>query len=526
MKKDKNLIGLVAASSLGTLIEWYDFFIFGSLAPLLSFHFFPKENPTAALLSTLATFAAGFVVRPFGAVFFGYLGDLVGRKYTFMLTLSIMGVSTFLIGLVPGFATIGYFAPLLVLILRLLQGLALGGEYGGATTYVGEHAPKGRRGFFTSWIQITAILGFLVSVVVVLITRSWLGEEKFNHWGWRIPFLISSVLFMVSVYIRMKMKESPLFEALKKTGGLSKNPVMASFVQKENLKYVLLALLGATMGQGVVCYTGQFYALNFMQKAGVEFTQTNSIVLIALFLGTPLFVFFGWLSDWIGRKWIMLVGMILAVLTYRPIYRSMLENIEVKNKILVVEGSTVTKSQLTEGEKKFEVVLVHSAYTDGSTQILSKKTEIFDPPSGKEPTVLEKKLQTFLDKAFGVEKKPEETLKNVIILGSSSYWALVWLVFIQVVYMALVYGPIAAFLIELFPTKIRYTSLSLPYHIGNGVFGGLVPFIATALVVQAQAQNLEEPNLAGLWYPIGVVAVCAVICFFYFNHRSYHRAED
>jgi len=506
-KTDQSLFLVVSASSVGTLIEWYDFYIFGSLATIISFHFFPAGNPTAALLSTLATFAAGFVVRPFGAVFFGRLGDLVGRKYTFMLTLAIMGLSTFLIGLVPDFGTIGYFAPLLVLILRLLQGLALGGEYGGATTYVGEHAPKGRRGFFTSWIQTTATLGLLISLLVILATRSWLGETTFNDWGWRIPFLISIFLFAISVYIRLRMKESPLFENLKKEGKVSKNPLKESFVHKENLKYVLLALLGATMGQGVVWYTGQFYALSFIQKAGVEFTQTNYIVLIALLMGTPLFIFFGWLSDLIGRKWIMLVGMVLAVLTYQPIYRSMLQNIEVKNKTVVAEQSTTVTNQVEEGAKKFELVVANNVYTDGSTQTLTKKTEILDP-------------------VVDAGKKPTEMVKNVISLGSSSYWALVWLIFIQVVYVTMVYGPIAAFLIELFPTKIRYTSLSLPYHIGNGVFGGLVPFIATALVVQAQASGSADFALAGLWYPMGVAAVCAVICFFYLNHRSYNRAED
>ncbi|MFN7793806.1 MAG: MFS transporter, partial [Cyclobacteriaceae bacterium] len=313
----RNLWSVITASSVGTLIEWYDFFIFGSLATILSEQFFPKTNPTAAFLSTLATFAAGFVVRPFGALVFGRLGDKVGRKYTFLVTLVLMGGSTFAIGLVPSYETIGIFAPLIVLMLRLLQGLALGGEYGGAATYVAEHAPANRRGFYTSFIQITATLGLFVSLGVILVVRQSVGVEAFSSWGWRIPFILSSLLVGISIYIRLRMSESPLFAKIKAEGKISTNPIKESFGKKENLQLVLIALFGATAGQGVVWYTGQFYALSFLQKTcQLEYVQSNYIMAIALLIGTPLFIFFGAWSDKVGRKFIMLTGMLLAVFLY------------------------------------------------------------------------------------------------------------------------------------------------------------------------------------------------------------------
>lgn len=318
--KPTGLWFVITASSVGTLIEWYDFYIFGSLATILSEQFFPKSNPTVAILSTLAFFAAGFVVRPFGAIFFGRLGDLIGRKYTFLVTLILMGGSTFAIGLVPSYASIGLFAPLLVLIFRLIQGLALGGEYGGAATYVAEHAPIGKRGFYTSFIQTTATLGLFVSIGVILTVRSSVGIEAFADWGWRIPFILSAVLVIVSVLIRMRMEESPLFTKIKAEGKISKNPLKESFANKENLKLVLIALFGATAGQGVVWYTGQFYAMTFIETTcHVDFVQTRNIIAVALLLGTPLFIYFGWLSDKVGRKMIMMAGLLLAVLLYRPI---------------------------------------------------------------------------------------------------------------------------------------------------------------------------------------------------------------
>src|SRR6201994_2978626 len=327
----KNIRKVIVASSVGTLIEWYDFYIFGSLATVIATQFFPKSNPTAAILSTLATFAAGFIVRPFGALVFGRLGDLIGRKYTFLLTLVIMGGSTFAIGLVPKYETIGFAAPLLVLLFRLLQGLALGGEYGGAATYVAEHSPDHRRGFFTSWIQATATIGLFVSLGVILLTRHVLDADpaksidKFNDWGWRIPFLVSILLVAISVYIRLKMQESPLFSRLKTEGKLSTNPLKESFGHRANLKMVLLALFGATMGQGVVFYTGQFYAQSFLENVcKIDFDQSKTMLLLAILFATPFFVLFGSWSDRIGRKWIMMAGMLLAVLSYPFLFKQLL----------------------------------------------------------------------------------------------------------------------------------------------------------------------------------------------------------
>jgi len=413
---EKSIWKVIGASAAGTVIEWYDFYIFGSLATVIAGQFFPKDNPTLALIYTLATFATGFVVRPFGAAFFGRIGDLLGRKYAFLVTLVIMGLSTTAIGLVPGYASIGLAAPAILILLRLLQGLALGGEYGGAAVYVAEHSPDHKRGFYTSFIQITATAGLFVSLAVILAVRLSLGTDAFSAWGWRIPFLLSIILVLVSVYIRMRMKESPLFTRLKKSGQASKAPVTESFAGGR-WRYMLLALLGATAGQGVVWYTGQFYASVFLQTTlKVPLVTATTIVAVALLLGAPFFVVFGRLSDRIGRKRIMMVGNLLAVLTYYPIYQAM---------------------------------------------------HYFSNP-----------------------------------INPVALTALVW---VQVLYVTMVYGPIAAFLVELFPARIRYTSLSLPYHIGNGVFGGLVPTIATAVV--ASTKNIY----AGLFYPMGVALMTFVI---------------
>lgn len=492
---------VISASSVGTLIEWYDFYIFGSLATIISTQFFPKGNPTAALLSTLATFAAGFIVRPFGALVFGRLGDLVGRKYTFLVTLVLMGGSTFMIGCIPNYETIGIFAPILVLILRLLQGLALGGEYGGAATYVAEHSPAGQRGFYTSWIQTTATLGLLVSLGVIVATRQSIGVEQFEDWGWRIPFLLSALLVGVSIYIRLRMAESPLFSKIKAEGKISKNPLAESFGNKANLKMVLLALLGATAGQGVIWYTGQFYALSFIQKTcNIEFVQSNYIVAIALLIATPAFVLFGRLSDRIGRKGIMLAGMLLGVLTYRPIYQEMYELADVSLKQELVEQTKQNHTLATSAEGSIEITVTSKVFEDGTTyQGTQKELKI-------------------------TGSKPE--IKKVVTLGNSGFWLMVLLITIQVLYVTMVYGPIAAFLVELFPTRIRYTSMSLPYHIGNGVFGGLTPFLATALVEKAKASAEPQAYLAGLWYPILVASVCFVIGLFYLSTKSSHSSED
>ncbi len=494
-EEKRTLWSVIMASSVGTLIEWYDFYIFGSLATILSQQFFPQTNPTAAFLSTLATFAAGFVVRPFGAIVFGRLGDLVGRKYTFLVTLILMGGSTFAIGLVPSYNSIGIFAPITVLILRLLQGLALGGEYGGAATYVAEHAPAARRGYYTSFIQTTATLGLFVSIGVILAVRHVVGVEEFAVWGWRVPFILSAVLVGVSIYIRLRMKESPLFAKLKAEGKVSKNPIKESFGKKENLMLVLIALFGATAGQGVVWYTGQFYAMTFLEKTClVEFVQTRDIIAISLLFATPFFIVFGAWSDRVGRKYIMMTGMILAVFLYRPIYREMMV--------------------LTDTSKKFELAdqqsKVRTTLNDSVTTIVQRKVYA-------DQTVL-----TTTSQEISGSNKPNATiqLKQEVVLGGSNYWMMIALISVQVFLVTMVYGPIAAFLVELFPTRIRYTSMSLPYHIGNGIFGGLTPFIATYL-----SGAFNDP-LAGLWYPIGVAAICFVLGMVLLSNRRKAEVLD
>ena len=487
----KGIWKVISASSMGTMIEWYDFYIFGSLAVVISTKFFPSDNPTAAFLSTLATFAAGFVVRPFGALFFGRLGDIIGRKYTFMATLLLMGGSTFLIGCIPSYETIGFMAPLLVLILRLLQGLALGGEYGGAATYVAEHAPIGQRGYWTSWIQTTATVGLFISLMVILATKNVLSAEDFDTWGWRVPFWVSIVMVGVSYLIRKNMDESPEFAKAKKEGTTSTNPLKESFGNRYNLKFVLLALFGATMGQGVVWYTGQFYAMSFMKTVmSIDSSQVDSLLGIALLLGTPFFILFGWLSDKIGRKYIMMGGMLLAILLYRPIYKAMYTTTDVTLKTEITE-KTKTSTALTAG--KDSVFTTHKEFTDG-TVLVEKKTH------------------------FATKK--ETQVSTSISINSHDKWILVFLVFVQVLFVTMVYGPIAAFLVEMFPVKIRYTSMSLPYHVGNGIFGGLLPAISTYFVTHAQNSGKTDFYLDGLWYPIVIASVCFVIGMIYIDNKN------
>jgi len=490
---------VIAASSVGTLIEWYDFYIFGSLAVILSEQFFPQTNPSAAFLSTLATFAAGFIVRPFGAIVFGRLGDLVGRKYTFLVTLILMGGSTFAIGLVPGYQSIGIVAPALVLVLRLLQGLALGGEYGGAATYVAEHAPASQRGFYTSFIQTTATLGLFVSIGVILGIRYAMGVEEFNDWGWRLPFLLSAVLVGISIYIRLRMQESPLFTKIKSEGKLSKNPIKESFGKKENLKLVLIALFGATAGQGVVWYTGQFYAMTFIEKiCSVDFVQTRNIIAVALVISTPLFIYFGWLSDRIGRKMIMMIGMLMAVVLYRPIYKKMLTVADISTQAEAEELKSIEKSSSISAEGDSVTTVTTTQYFGEDDQLI--QTSVHHTRHDGESTVDNSKS---------------------IVLGTAGFWGMAALVLIQLVLVTMVYGPTAAFLVELFPTRIRYTSMSLPYHVGFGVFGGLTPFLATMFYQSSRTESSPAGDpLAGLWYPIIVAGICFVVGMIFLSNRK------
>ena len=463
MPANSKIWQVITASAVGTMIEWYDFYIFGSLASVISPLFYPAGNDMLALIAYLSTFAVGFVVRPFGALFFGRIGDLVGRKYAFLVTLIIMGAATALIGVLPTYASIGVAAPVGLLIIRVLQGLALGGEYGGAAVYVAEHVPDGQRGFYTSFIQITATLGLFVSLAVILIVQNMMSPASFRAWGWRVPFLISILLVAVSLYIRLRMKESPIFQHIKGTGATSTKPLRDAFTNWENLKRVLVSLFGATAGQGVVWYTGQFYALFYLQTVlKVNNTSANYIVAAALLLGMPLFVVFGALSDRIGRKRLMMAGCLLAAVSYLPIYKAM----------QAVSGSQVVTA-------------------------LSQR----NPVTG----AFSLTPQTMVD---GTLRPAAEVLPFVdvlTLLSNGTAWKLILLVFIQVVFVTMVYGPIAAYLVEAFPAKIRYTALSLPYHIGNGVFGGLLPVIGLAIV--ARTGNIY----AGLYYPISVAMATFVI---------------
>ncbi|HMS28617.1 MAG TPA: MFS transporter [Saprospiraceae bacterium] len=544
---------VIGASSVGTLIEWYDFYIFGMLATIISKQFFPADSGTSALLSTLAIFAAGFIVRPFGALFFGRLGDLIGRKYTFLVTLILMGGSTFAIGLVPGFASIGWAAPIIVLMLRLLQGLALGGEYGGAATYVAEHAPANKRGYYTSWIQTTATLGLFLALGIIILIRQSQGVEKFgSEWGgWRYPFWISLALVIISIIIRMRMQESPMFAKVKSEGKISVNPLKESFGHKANFKMVLIALFGAVMGQGVIWYTGQFYAQSFIENVcKVNFIESRNIILIAILFATPGFILFGWLSDKVGRKWIMLLGMLFGILSYRPIYKSFLDKTNPALKRSIVDASNTQSSgsiasiDAKDAKKIYLVTKIDSAYTDGAKYSFTKTDTLylteaysgttaalnFMKPNKENPALLDSivvpvKAPAGIHLSEGITAVAASKFSakpNVVIeksLDKSTFWYIVFFVFLQIIFVTMVYGPIAAFLVEMFPTKIRYTSMSLPYHIGNGVFGGLVPFLGTLIVEFTKtAERPAGDPLAGLWYPIGVATVCFIIGAIYLRN--------
>ena len=518
---------VIFASSLGTVFEWYDFYLYGSLAAIIAKQFFSGLNETSAFIFALLAFAAGFAVRPFGAIVFGRLGDIVGRKYTFLVTIVIMGLSTFLVGVLPSYASIGFAAPAILIALRLLQGLALGGEYGGAATYVAEHAPNGKRGLYTSFIQTTATIGLFLSLLVILGVRTYLGTEAFEAWGWRIPFLLSIVLLGVSVWIRMQLHESPLFQQMKAEGKTSKAPITESFFSK-NGKIVLLALLGATAGQAVVWYTGQFYAMFFLsQSLKVDATTTWLMIATALALGTPFFIFFGWLSDRIGRKWIIMVGCLVAALTYMPLFKALTHYAnpaveEARSSApAVVHADPATCSFQFDpvGKKKFtsscDIATAALAkagipYTIepvaagtvakvsvGGTDVASYEGAGLAGDDAKaKGEAFGKELKAALTTAGYPEKADPARINKPMVVA---------ILTLLVIYVTMVYGPIAAWLVELFPTRIRYTSMSLPYHIGNGWFGGFLPTIAFALV--AATGNIYY----GLWYPIVIALMTFVI---------------
>jgi MFS family permease len=512
---------VIFASSLGTVFEWYDFYLYATLAPFFAALFFPKGNATAALLASFATYAAGFLVRPFGAIVFGRIGDLVGRKYTFLVTILVMGLSTALVGLMPTYESFGMLSPTLLVLLRLAQGLALGGEYGGAATYVAEHAPTEKRGLHTSWIQTTATLGFFLSLIVIGTCRTVFDEASFKAWGWRIPFLVSLILLGVSVYIRLKLNESPLFLQMKNEGKASKAPLRESFGEWSNLKIVILSLFGATAGQGVVWYTGQFYALFFlMGTLKIDWKTAYTVLGVALVLGTGLFVFFGWLSDRIGRKKIMMTGCVLAALTYFPIFHAMthfgnpaLEAFSEKTKIqLTAENCQVhlfpnPTTVYSDCDKTQDFFAKRSLSYETVPGLPGQKTiiKLNDAViNGFDEKVLTAKLKEL---GYPATAKAEDVNTAMLVL----------LVLIQVIYVTMVYGPIAAFLVELFPTRIRYTSMSLPYHIGNGWFGGMLP-LTTAAVVAASG-NIY----AGLWYPVIVAALTAIVGALFIRESKDHN---
>ena len=520
-------VRVIAASSIGTMFEWYDFYLYGSLAAIIAKQFFSALNPTSGYIVALMAFAAGFFVRPFGALLFGRLGDLIGRKYTFLITIIIMGSSTFLVGLIPSYATIGAAAPIILIALRLLQGLALGGEYGGAATYVAEHAPPGRRGFYTSFIQITATFGLFLSLIVILICRTTLGAD-FDTWGWRIPFWLSFFLLLISVYIRLQLQESPMFQQMKAEGKGSKAPLTESFVRWDNLKIVLLALFGATAGEAVVWYGGQFYALFFLgQTLKVDPVTANLLIAGALLIGTPFFVFFGWLSDRVGRKPIVMAGCLLAALTYFPIFQGLthyanpaIETASQTNPVVVAADPATCSFQFDPvGKKVFtnSCDIIKSALVKSGVPYVNEAA-----PAGTVATVKVGSTAVPAFEGAGLEaaafktqtdafaKQLSEALKAGGYPAKADPAAVNWpmllvLLTILVLYVTMVYGPIAAWLVELFPTRIRYTSLSLPYHIGNGWFGGFLPTISFALVA------LKGDIYYGLWYTVIVALMTLVI---------------
>lgn len=551
---------VILASSLGTVFEWYDFYLYGLLASIISVQFFSGVNETTGFIFALAAFAAGFAVRPFGAIFFGRIGDLVGRKNTFLVTMGLMGLSTFVVGLLPSYTSIGVAAPIMLVVMRLIQGLALGGEYGGAATYVAEHAPNNKRGLYTSFIQTTATLGLFAALLVVIGTRTLIGEEAFKDWGWRVPFLVSIVLLAVSMWIRMQLAESPVFQKMKDEGTTSKAPLTEAFGQWKNAKWVVIALVGAVAGQAVVWYTGQFYALFFLEKILlVDGATTNILIAIALALGTPFFVFFGWLSDKIGRKWIIMAGCALAVVTYFPAFHALsnaanpaLTSASENARVSVTVNDNDCSLQFDPiGKNKFD-----SKSCDIVKSYLAKNAisyQVIDAPAGTvatvkigdkvivapDPSKLEGDAKGAAIKAFGgdviatlesagypVKDNPKavtdpKAAKKILFADPAQINkpAVVAILFYLVLLVTMVYGPIAALLVELFPSRIRYTSMSLPYHIGNGWFGGFLPTTAFAMV--AATGDIYY----GLWYPI-IVAGLTLVAGILFLPETFKRNID
>jgi MFS family permease len=509
---------VIVASSLGTVFEWYDFYLYATLAPFFAALFFPKGNDTAALLSAFATYAAGFLVRPFGAVVFGRVGDMVGRKYTFLVTILVMGFATFATGLLPTYDNIGWAAPILLVCLRLLQGLALGGEYGGAATYVAEHAAYNHRGRATSWIQTTATLGLFLSLIVILLTRESMSPASFTSWGWRLPFAVSLILLLWSLYIRLKLNESPVFQRMKQENRASARPLTESFLHYPNNKYVFLALFGACAGQGVVWYTGQFYALFFLTiTLHMDYVSAYVLLGLALLVGTPLFVFFGWLSDRIGRKKIIIAGCIISALTYFPLFTALtwavnpdLAAFQSRTQISVAADNCNFHvfvgpwSQFSDCDKvKDQLTKAGLSFTSGPAEAGKSVVTTIGTTriEGADAASISKALS-----ASGYKATLDKAKVN---------WFLAFLILlVMVVYVTMVYGPIAAFLVELFPARVRYTSMSFPYHIGNGWFGGMLPLLATALV--AWAGNIYY----GLWYPVVIAVITAIVGIFLLHENK------
>jgi len=531
---------VIAASSLGTVFEWYDFYLYGSLAVSISTHFFSGVNETTGFIFALAAFAAGFAVRPFGALVFGRIGDIVGRKNTFLVTMAIMGLSTFIVGVLPGYEAIGIAAPIALVILRLLQGLALGGEYGGAATYVAEHAPNGKRGLYTSWIQTTATFGLFLSLVVIMVTRLSMSPEAFAAWGWRIPFLLSIVLLGVSLWIRMQLSESPVFQKMKEEGATSKAPLAEAFGRWGNLRVVLIALFGAVAGQAVVWYTGQFYALFFLERTlKVESLTANALIAIALLLGAPLFVFFGWLSDKIGRKPIIMAGCALAALTYFPLFGALTEAANpalaqaqrvapvsvhadpatcsfqfdpVGRNKFDTQGCDIAKAFLAKAGVSYRTVVADAPSVHVGDRIIAAPdaTTLAGPDKSARVAAFQKELRAALDDVgYPSAADPARVNKPLVVA----------LLFLLVLYVTMVYGPIAALLVEIFPTRIRYTAMSLPYHIGNGWFGGFLP--TTAFAIVAATGDIYS----GLWYPV-VIALFTLVFGLYVLPETRTRDID